>query len=492
MPFPRAAGVLLHPTSLPGPNGIGEFGPDALRFLDVMVEAGLHVWQMLPLNPTGFGDSPYQCFSAFAGNPLLIYMPGTGSGSESGTEHTIDFAQVISRKQQVLRQALARMEPDDRYRAFVGQQSEWLEDYALFMALKQAHNGAAWTSWEPGLASRDLMALESFRATHVGEIEHYRIEQYVFFRQFHMFRTACTERGIKLMGDVPIYVAHDSADVWANRNLFQLDATGNPTVQAGVPPDYFSESGQLWGNPLYDWTAMRELGYRWWISRMRAALEMFDMVRIDHFRGFESHWEVPGAATTAIDGRWVKGPGADLFRVISAELGPLPIVAENLGLITPEVEELLQQLKYPGMSVLQFAFGAEGAGKEHQPHTFERNHVVYTGTHDNDTALGWWNADAATDPTQTADEIATRRETAMRYLAADGSDMHWSMIHAALASVADLALIPMQDLLGLGSSARMNLPGRPSGNWQFRFSWDQLDSDTTARLRQLTALFGRS
>lgn len=486
MTFPRAAGVLLHPTSLPGPNGVGEFGPDAVRFLDVLVESGMRVWQMLPLGPTGYGDSPYQCFSAFAGNPLLIHLPGAISMLPTDA---VDFAQAIAHKQQLLAGFLPRMEPDQRFHAFVGQHNEWLEDYALFMALKQEHRGAAWTSWAPELASRDAAAMETFRSTHANQLQHFRMEQYVYARQFHALRKACTDRGIRLMGDLPIYVAHDSADVWANRDLFLLDEVGKPLVQAGVPPDYFSETGQLWGNPIYNWPAMQGNGYRWWTSRMRAAISTFDMVRIDHFRGFEAYWEVPGADTTAVNGRWVKGPGADLFRVMSAELGPLPIVAENLGLITPEVEALRKQLKYPGMSVLQFAFGKEGSGKEHQPHRFTTNHVVYTGTHDNDTALGWWNAHP--DATQTADDIAERRAMALRYLGVDGHEMNWSLIHAALASVADTALIPMQDILGLGNEARMNLPGRPSGNWSFRFTWDQLTPEMITRLRQLTRIFDR-
>lgn len=486
MPFPRAAGVLLHPTSLPGPNGIGEFGPDAIRFLDTLVEAGIRVWQMLPLGPTGFGDSPYQCFSAFAGNPLLIHLPGAISMLPA---EAVDFAQVIPHKQQLLAGFLPRLEPDEQFRAFVGQHSEWLEDYALFMALKQVHNGAAWTTWSPEFASRDTAAIDTFRITHASAIQYFRVEQYVFARQFQSLRRACTERGIRLMGDLPIYVAHDSADVWANREQFQLDDAGHPRVQAGVPPDYFSETGQLWGNPIYNWPVMRDNGYRWWTARMRAAINTFDMVRIDHFRGFESYWEVPGADTTAINGQWVKGPGADLFRVMSAELGPLPIVAENLGLITPEVEALREQLKFPGMSVLQFAFGKEGTGKEHQPHRFTNNHVVYTGTHDNDTALGWWHAQP--DATHTADDIAERHTMARRYLGVDGHDMHWSLIHAALASVADTALVPMQDILGLGTEARMNLPGRASGNWSFRFTWDQLTPEMITRLRQLTRLFDR-
>lgn len=498
MTFPRAAGVLLHPTSLPGPNGIGELGPDALRFLDLIKSAGLTIWQMLPLGPTGYGNSPYQCFSAFAGNPLLIHLPGTTSTLPTAT---VDFPAVIAHKQQLLATMLPRLEPDERFHAFVAEHAEWLEDYALFMAIKSVNGGSAWTSWNPGLATRDLVALETFRAEHTPQVHHYRMEQYVFFRQFDALRKASGEHGIRLMGDMPMYVAHDSADVWANRNLFQLDDVGQPSVQAGVPPDYFSDTGQLWGNPLYDWTAMREQDYRWWTARMKAALRMFDMVRIDHFRGFESYWEVPASASTAAEGRWVPGPGAQLFDTMTAELGPLPIVAENLGLITPEVESLRTTLGYPGMSVLQFAFGAEDAGQEHQPHMFPRNHVVYTGTHDNDTAIGWWNANAASDPTLSAETVATRHAHAMDYLGTEPATssvtagatatMHWPFIRAALASVADTALIPMQDILGLGTAARMNFPGRPHGNWEFRFQWDQATDDTISKLQRMTQLFDR-
>ncbi len=487
MKFNRAAGVLLHPTSLPGQNGIGELGPDAIRFLDFLVEAGFTIWQMLPLGPTGYGDSPYQCFSAFAGNPLLIHVPGSTSALPT---NAVDFASVIAHKRRLLSKAFQRFVPDDRYRRFV-QQHAWLDDYAVFTALKQAHGGAAWTSWPSALAAREPDALQNFRAAHLREIEQVRMEQYAFFAQFQALKRACAERGIRLMGDLPIYVAHDSADVWANRELFQLDAAGNLRVQAGVPPDYFSETGQLWGNPLYDWDALRAQGYRWWIERMRAALGMFDMVRLDHFRGFEAYFEVAGNATTAVHGRWVKGPGVELFTALSAELGPMPIIAENLGLITPAVETLRESLGYPGMSILQFAFGGDGQANDFQPHTYPRERAVYTGTHDNDTTVGWWSSDAGTDSTRTAEDIEREKSYARRYLDTDGRDIHWTLIRTSLASVADTVLIPMQDILGLGSEARMNLPGRQAGNWQFRFTWEQLTPDIAPRLRDLTRLYDR-
>jgi 4-alpha-glucanotransferase len=321
------------------------------------------------------------------------------------------------------------------------------------------------------------------------EIERIHKQQYVFFGQYGALHRACQQRGIQLMGDVPIYVAHDSADVWANREEFHLFADGTLRVQAGVPPDYFSETGQLWGNPLYDWERMAAAGFPWWIARMRAALKMFDVVRLDHFRGFEAYWEVPGDAPNAIAGRWVQGPGAALFTALTNALGPMPIVAENLGLITPEVEALREQFGYPGMAILQFAF--DGQASEFIPHRYTRERVVYTGTHDNDTTVGWWNSTGEGDSTRAADAVAREKAFACRYLATDGQEMHWVLIRTALASVASTVLVPMQDVLGLGSDARMNLPGRQAGNWGFRFTWEQLTPQLTERLRELTATYER-
>lgn len=494
MQFPRAAGILLHPTSLPSPGGIGDMGPDAFRFIRWLADAGMKIWQVLPLGPTGYGDSPYQCFSSFAGNPLLIHVPEQarahfGHDMEPNSAHVCDFGTVIPAKRALLDAWLATMPYDDLVRRFVREQESWLPDFALFMALKQAHDGAAWTAWEHGAAHRDPDALRSWRETLRPSIERCYKEQFVFAGQFQALRHACAAQGIQLMGDVPIYVAHDSADVWANRSLFKLHDDGTLIVQAGVPPDYFSETGQLWGNPLYDWDAMSRDGYRWWIERMRASLALFDAVRLDHFRGFEAFWEVPAEDITAVNGRWVLGPGAALFTALTSALGPMPIVAENLGLITPEVEALRLQFGYPGMAILQFAF--DGPSSEFIPHRYVRELVAYTGTHDNDTTVGWWHSSGAGDSTREPDAVEKEKAFARSYLDTDGHEIHWAMIRAAFASVANTALIPLQDVLGLGSDTRMNLPGRQSGNWSFRFTWDQLPTTLTARLRDLAQTYGR-
>jgi 4-alpha-glucanotransferase len=488
MSFPRAAGVLLHPTSLPGNGGIGDLGPDAHRFLDFMAQTGLTIWQMLPLGPTGYGDSPYQCFSAFAGNPMLIHLPGDDA---SFPPHTVDFEHVIPRKRERLRSAMSAFTPDERYDAFVRANDDWLPDYALFMALKEAHGGVEWTRWERAAATRQPAALAEWRVKLADSIRRYTVAQYYFYTQFYALKSAAKERGISLMGDLPIYVAHDSADVWANPECFLLDDHGKQLVQAGVPPDYFSATGQCWGNPIYNWDALKETGYAWWVRRMRAAFQLYDSVRLDHFRGFEAYWEVPGAATTAEHGRWAKGPGADLFLAIERALGKLPIVAENLGLITPEVEALRAQFDFPGMSILQFAFGGDGQAHEFKPHNFPRERVVYTGTHDNDTTMGWWNSTGLADSTRSSDEVTKEKAYALQYLGTDGSDMNWTLIRVALASVANTVLIPLQDIIGTGSESRMNTPGKSSGNWAFRFSWDQLTPAMTDRLRMLVTTYDR-
>ena len=488
MTLSRAAGILLHPTSLPGPNGIGELGSEAHRFLDFLASTGITIWQVLPLGPTGYGDSPYQCFSAFAGNPLLIAVANDG---RTFPEHTVDYEAVIPYKHKLLRKAIDEWTPDERFETFVATHDSWLEDYALFMALKEAHGGVAWTSWEFAAAAREPAALEAWRAKLAREIQRFRVEQYQFYSQFDALRRACAERGIRLMGDLPIYVAHDSADVWADRHDFKLREDGRPLVQAGVPPDYFSATGQLWGNPIYDWEAMKADGYSWWIRRLRAAFELFDIVRIDHFRGFEAYWEVPGDADTAVNGRWVEGPGAALFEAVTAALGPVPIVAENLGVITPAVEALREQFGYPGMSILQFAFGTDEEAHKFRPHNFPRARVVYTGTHDNDTTIGWWESTGEGDSTRAASEVAREKAFALQYLGADGREMNWTLIRAALASVADTVIVPLQDVLGLGSDARMNLPGRASGNWRWRFSWNEITPAIVDRLRTMIEVYER-
>ncbi len=484
----RAAGVLLHPTSLPGPHGIGDLGADAIRFLDLMVESGLTIWQMLPLGPTGYGDSPYQGFSAFAGNPLLVSVPGAGGDFPVDR---VDFERVIPHKRALLEAAFRAWTPDDAYRAFVQRERAWLPDFALFMALKQAHGGVSWTEWPADIARREPGAMARWCQQLASAIERVQFEQWLFAQQFARLRAEAKARSIQLMGDLPIYVAHDSADVWANPGLFLLDRNGLPRVQAGVPPDYFSATGQLWGNPIYNWEAMRQSGFAWWIARMRSALAQFDSVRLDHFRGFEAYWEVPGDATTAASGRWVPGPGRPLFDAMTAALGPLPLLAEDLGLITPGVKALREGLGYPGMAILQFAFGNDDQAGDFTPHNLTRDRVLYTGTHDNDTTVGWWQSTGEGDSTRSAESVAKEKAYAMRYLDTDGHEMHWTMIRAALATVSQTVLVPMQDLLGLGSEARMNMPGRPGGNWQFRFRWDQVTPDITARLRRLVDTYAR-
>lgn len=489
MRFRRAAGLLLHPTSLPGVGGIGTLGPEALRFVEVLAEAGMSIWQVLPLGPTGYGDSPYQCFSAFAGNPLLVHV---ADADEVGATDHVDFGAVIPRKLAALRRATAAFVPDAAYSAWCAEAAWWLNDFALFMAAKDAHGGKAWNLWQPALARREAAAMAAWRTRLADDIEHHTRVQYLFFTQFAAVRAACRAKGIQLMGDVPIYVAHDSADVWSNPGQFKLDVRGNPLVQAGVPPDYFSATGQLWGNPIYAWDRMQADGYAWWIRRMRAALAMFDLVRLDHFRGFAAFWEVPGTDTTAINGRWVPGPGAALFEAMTQALGPLPIVAENLGVITPEVEALRERFGYPGMAILQFAFGGDGQANDFQPHNYKPSLVVYTGTHDNDTTAGWWGSTGAGDSTRDAEMVDREKAFAMEYLGADGTEMHWTLIRTVMASVADTVLIPLQDVLGLGSEARMNLPGRESGNWGFRFAWEQLTPSHLARLTRLARIYQRT
>lgn len=500
MAFPRTAGVLLHPTSLPSPGGIGDLGPDAHRFVEWMADVGLRLWQVLPLGPTGYGDSPYQCFSAFAGNPLLIQVPGFGTAVPSATavptdrsSAPVDFASVIPKKRAALDAWLDTLPYDATIRAFVEQESLWLPDYALFMAIKAAQGGSSWTEWPRPLADRDPVALTAARRTLQIQMQRCYKEQFVFHAQLRALREHCATHGIQLMGDVPIYVAHDSADVWSHRELFQLHADGSLIVQAGVPPDYFSTTGQLWGNPLYDWNRMSDDGYRWWIARMRAAFRQFDVVRLDHFRGFAGYWEVPGDADTAVNGRWVDGPGQSLFDALTRALGALPIVAEDLGLITPDVAALRDACGFPGMAILQFAFGGESS--EFLPHRFVRNLVVYTGTHDNDTTVGWWQSTGG-DSTRSLDDVLEERARTLRYLGVDTAinaapEMHWTLMRAAMASVANTVLVPMQDILGLGNDARMNMPGRTSGNWGFRYSWEQLGADVTARLRDLVRTYER-
>lgn len=503
MRWERQSGLLLHITSLPGGCGIGDLGEAAYEFVDFLAETGQRIWAILPLGPTGYGNSPYESFSAFAGNPLLISLeklveegllsPADLEGADF-PEETVDYERVIPFKMARLRRSfeLFRQRASDHEReafeAFCQQNSWWLEDYALFMAVKMAHQGSAWTHWEPEIARCEPRARARWQEELAEEIAMHKYWQFLFFRQWAALRAYGHKRGIRIMGDVPMYVAHDSADVWAHRELFHLDAEGNPTVVAGVPPDYFSETGQLWGTPIYRWDVLAQSGYSWWIERLRWTLRWADMIRLDHFRGFEAYWEIPATEKTAVRGRWVKGPGAAFFEAMERALGELPIIAENLGVITPEVENLRKRFGFPGMAVLQFAFGGDPRTSPFLPHNHERDLVVYTGTHDNNTIVGWWTEEEST----LAPEHARReREFARKYLDLDHRPVHWAFIRAALASVADLAIIPLQDVLGLGSEARMNRPGRPTGNWRWRFRRHMLTREIREQLSELTWLYGR-
>jgi len=491
----RQAGILFHPTSLPGRYGVGDLGPEALAWLDWLEASGVRLWQVLPLGPTGYADSPYQSFSAFAGNHLLISpecLVEEGLLEEADLKTAppfpsdrVDYGEVIPFREELLRLASRRFgegrAPHLRtgLEAFASDQRAWLEDYSLFMALKAEHEGAPWTSWEAPLRQREPAALEAARRRLADAVADHRLRQFLFARQWSAIREEARSRGIALVGDAPIFVAHDSADVWASPELFHLDEAGRPTVVAGVPPDYFSPTGQLWGNPLYRWDVMRRTGYAWWIARFRVLVGLVDYVRLDHFRGFEAYWEIPGDAPTAEEGRWVKGPGAEFLEKVQASLGSLPILAEDLGEITPAVVELRDRFGLPGMKILQFAFEGRPT-HDFLPHNYLRHCIVYTGTHDNDTALGWYRSTGE-----------AYRDFCRRYLAVDGTDVAWDMIRAAWASVAEWAIVPLQDVLSLGEEARMNFPSRTDGNWIWRCLPGALTPELAARLRELTFLYGR-
>jgi 4-alpha-glucanotransferase len=506
MRFPRCTGILLHPTSLPGRYGIGDLGAEARRFADFLDAAGQTIWQVLPVNPTGYGDSPYQSFSAFAGNPLLIsleelrergYLAATDFDNPPAfPEATVDFARVIPYRLGLLRKAAERFfnsaSADDRelYDRFCQSNAPWLDDFALFMAAKNAHDLVTWTEWDPALARREPAALASWRERLASDVAAQRYWQFEFHRQWCALQEYCHVRGVRIMGDVPIYVAHDSADVWSHPELFCLDENGRPTKQAGVPPDYFSTTGQLWGNPIYRWDRLRETGYAWWIERFRAALAIFDMVRLDHFRGFEAYWEIPACEPTAMNGRWVRGPGADLFHVLKRELGDLPIVAENLGVITPEVEAIRNEFSFPGMAILQFAFGTDPQGPSFQPHNYVHNLAAYTGGHDNDPVVGWWTGGVG-DSTRSAEDVRKEHDFARAYLGFENEAINWVMIRQVMRSVADIAIAPLQDVLGLGSEARMNVPGRPAGNWRWRYAPSALTPELSSRLFEFSRMYSR-
>lgn len=493
----RKSGVLLHPTSLPGRWGIGDLGESAYRFVDFLYATGQQLWQVMPLGPTGYGDSPYQCFSAFAGNPMLISIDrlyGAGllldsdlTSTPSFAEDRVDYGAVIPFKLDMLRRSFERasatMTPEQRqaFNTFRAQNVVWLDDYALFAALKAAHGGSNWNTWEAEIARHDPDAVRRWATDLSTEVQFHAYLQYLFFLQWSDLKRYANERGIQIIGDIPIFVAYDSADVWGNRSIFEIDADGNPTVVAGVPPDYFSETGQRWGNPLYRWPELERQNFAWWISRFRATLSLVDIIRLDHFRGFAAYWEVPAEEETAMNGRWVAAPGAKLFETVKRELGSLPIIAEDLGVITPDVDALRTQFAFPGMKLLQFAFGSGDPDDIYLPHNYEPRFVVYTGTHDNDTTLGWWRG------------LSDHERTwVQRYLARDGHDICWDMIQIAFASVAETAIVPIQDILCLGSEARMNTPGLAGGNWSWRYTSQQLNEQVAQRLHGITHAYGRA
>ncbi len=524
MKFPRASGILLHITSLPSPFGIGDFGPEAFKFVDFLVRAKQAYWQILPLGQTGYGNSPYGCYSAFAGNIYLIspekfgflpeppalagdltwslekpdsmyadlQPPANAGGSDKHATDTVDYGRAIDLKLRILKKAFEafRNTNDEtlirKFHEFCDANAFWLEDYSLFQAIRLQNNYAAWTDWEKGLKFRDPQALENARKELDDEVFAQKFYQFVFLKQWYELKDYANANGVKMVGDIPIYLTTDSCDVWCNQDQFKLNADGRPTVVAGVPPDAFSSTGQLWGSPIYDWDKMRNSGFKWWIERVRFNLQMFDIARIDHFIGFAKAWEVPGGDATAENGQWISVPGHDLFSTLRYALGDLPLIAEDLGSVTSEVESLRDSFEIPGMRVLQFAFGGDTRNL-HMPHNYIQNSVVYTGTHDSDTVVGWYKLRTKKRKDQSGEADFCRR-----YFQTSGKEIHWAFIRAALASVSDIAIIPMQDLLGMDNSARMNLPASMGENWIWRAAEGDFSDEIVDRLSRMCGMFGRS
>ena len=494
MNFERSSGILLHPTSLPGKHGIGTLGKEAYKFVDFLIESGQKLWQTYPLGPTGYGDSPYQCFSAFAGNPLLIdldilveekLLHSNDIIESKFDDKLVDFGKVINFKMPILKKAFSNFTKNatdlekTKFEAFYDNNKSWLEDYSLFMALKEHFGGKSWTEWDKDIKFREEEAIEKYEDLLKEKMDFQNFIQYLFFKQWAELKAYANQNYIKIIGDIPIFVAFDSADAWSNPDIFLFDKDRNPVKVAGVPPDFFSATGQLWGNPLYDWNALEKNDFAWWIERVKANLTISDIIRVDHFRGFAGYWAVPADEDTAMNGKWEKALGTELFTAIEDSLGVLPIIAEDLGVITPDVEELRDHFNFPGMKILQFAFTA-GEDSNYLPHQYPENSVVYTGTHDNDTTLGWYEA------AETADQ-----EFAKAYLNSKDDHICDSFIRACWSSPSVMAIAPLQDILKLDGSARINTPGKASGNWQWRFSSNDLNSETAKELKQLTKLYFR-
>jgi 4-alpha-glucanotransferase len=506
MKFPRKSGILLHPTSLPGPYGMGEIGPAARQFIQTLQQAGQRYWQLLPLGPTGYADSPYQALSTFAGNPMLISFDdlveeGLLKAEELGKipefpSQRVDYGPVLQFRQRILNEVCRRFsrrataELKGEFKAFCKREAVWLEDYALFVALKEQNELRPWMEWAPEYVHRDPEALKTFRKEKASDVRREKLRQFLYSHQWHRLRTVAEAHEVQLIGDIPIFVAHDSADVWANQERFYLDENGHPTVVAGVPPDYFSSTGQLWGNPLYRWDVHHQNDYEWWLQRMRHMLDQVDIVRIDHFRAFAAYWEIPGDDDTAMNGKWVDGPGADLFSLLQRKLGEIPVIAEDLGLITEDVDVLRDQFDLPGMRILQFSF-VEDLKPHLKPDGFPENCVVYTGTHDNDTTVGWFQREAGVNNTENAEEMEAERQKVLETVNTDGSQIHWDFIALSHRLAPHTAIVPLQDVIGLGSEARMNVPGRMDGNWAWRFTWPELRPEDLKRLRDITEWAGR-
>ncbi len=505
MSFERASGILLHPTCLPSRYGIGDLGQSAYEFVDFLHRCGQKLWQVLPLGPTGYEHSPYTMnFSAFAGNPLLISLEQLAQENLLSQEeltppaenaddnpNRVNFDVVIPHKTKILRLAYERFQqslsekPDSEYEQFCQEQSAWLDDYVLFMAVLETNGGKAWSEWESAIARREPSALKATAEKFKDAISYHKFLQFKFFQQWSKLRAYANDKNIKIVGDISIYVCHNSADVWANPEIFQLDPqTLEPAYIAGVPPDYFSATGQLWGNPVYDWDKLQQTNFAWWIERFRATLLYVDIVRIDHFRGFEAYWRVRAGEETAINGEWVKAPGVEFFETLGTTLGSLPVMAEDLGIITPEVEELRDRFDFPGMRILQFAFGG-GSDNAYLPHHYVKNCVVYPGTHDNETTIGWWETATAQEKQMVAKYLGSASPEEIK-------EINWAFIRMALASVADLAIIPLQDIFGLGKNGRMNDPSVNAGNWRWRYSSSQeLKPELSHRLLEMTQLYSR-
>ncbi|WP_138499536.1 4-alpha-glucanotransferase [Nostoc sp. PA-18-2419] len=498
MPFPRSSGILLHPTSFPSRFGIGDLGLEAYRFVDFLKETHQQYWQVLPLGPTAFGNSPYMCYSAMAGNPLIISpekLQEDGLLTEEDFANLptfpaekVDFQQVVPIKMQLLKKACENFKTNatpfqqQEFTGFCDSKAYWLDNFALFMALKDVNHNSNWHAWESELVKREPQALEQVQHRLTEEIFYHKFIQFKFFRQWSDIKSYANMRGIDIIGDIPIYVAHDSADVWAHPDMFCLDKeTGEAAQMAGVPPDYFSATGQLWGNPVYNWEELQKQDFKWWVQRFEAMLDYVDIIRIDHFRGFEAYWAVPKGEKTAINGEWIQAPGDAFFEAIRHKLGKLPVLAEDLGVITPGVEALRDKYGFPGMKILQFAFTADPENP-FLPFHYPRNAVVYTGTHDNDTTVGWFN---------TATE--SEKENLSLYLGSISPDgVHWDLIRLALSSVANQAIIPLQDILGLGNEARMNFPSVAEGNWEWRYQAGAITEELSSRLKVLTQINGRA